>query len=283
MTRTEATRPLSTIALFLRIARDLGLVVFLGIAIWKLTQDEPGTDPSEPTPAPVRVLERATNSLGMVLLRVPAGSFTMGSPVYGRDAQVHEVRIGSDFWMARTEVTQREYREVMGASPSRFTGDELPVEQVSWEEAEEFCRRLGQREKATYRLPTEAEWEYACRAGSRTAFCFGGDDTHLGAYAWYDASSGRKTRPVASRKPNAWGLHDMHGNVWEWCADGYSSNTYGSELVVDPKGPSHAENRVMRGGAWYNRPVFCRSARRDFAPPGHRDDGLGFRVVRMIE
>jgi formylglycine-generating enzyme required for sulfatase activity len=237
MKPAEPTGLLATLALVLRVARDLGLVVLLGIAFWKLAHEDSGNDSTEASPVPAATLDAATNTLGMVLLRVPAGVFQMGSSAYGNDAPVHEVRIAADFWIGRTEVTQREYREVMGASPSRFQGEDLPVEQVTWEEAAEFCRRLGVREKGLHRLPTEAEWEYACRAGSQSAFSFGGDDTHLGGFAWYDASSGQKTRPVGTRKPNPWGIHDMHGNVWEWCGDWYSVEGYGAGPAIDPQGP----------------------------------------------
>ena len=168
-----------------------------------------------------------TNSIGMKLVLIPAGEFLMGSPESDSDAPdeekpQHKVRISKPFYLGVTEVTQEQYERVMGENPSRFKGDpQRPVEKVSWEDAVAFCRKLSEKEGRTYRLPTEAEWEYACRAGSQTKWSFGDDDSALKEYAWYLDNADSTTHPVAQKKPNAWGLYDMHGNVWEWCQDWY--------------------------------------------------------------
>lgn len=266
----------------LRILRDLGIVVVVGLVVWKVATGDNNEGRLDPRPMQVRKVTVMTNTIGMTLARIPAGEFLMGSSSYSDETIVHRVTLGSDFWIGQKEVTQDEYRRVMGTSPSAFQGNPRPVEQVSWEDAAEFCRRLGAQEQRVYRLPTEAEWEYACRAGSRAAFCYGDDDTRLGEFAWYDASAGPRTHPVGSRKPNAWGIYDMHGNVWEWCLDWYAEDFYSAGSLTDPKGLSTGEYRVLRGGCWYNRPVFCRSARRDFNRPDYRDDGIGFRVVLQV-
>jgi len=200
----------------------------------------------------------------------------------------HRVRITRPFWMGVTEVTQAQYEAVMGGNPSFFKGAGSPVEQVSWDDAVEFCRKLtdkcanaqvgaGLKPAPTFRLPTEAEWEYACRAGNRGKWCFGDDEAELGDYAWYSANSGSTTHPVAQKKPNAWGLYDMHGNVWEWCADWYGD--YPTDDANDPQGPSSGSYRVLRGGSWNSNPGNCRSANRNDLVPSFRYYNLGFRVV----
>jgi formylglycine-generating enzyme required for sulfatase activity len=169
----------------------------------------------------------------------------------------------------------------MGTNPSRFKGEsKRPVEQVSWEDAQEFIRKLNAKEGGTkYRLPTEAEWEYAARAGSTTAYSFGDDVTQLGEYAWYDQNAGNTTHPVGQRKPNAWGLYDMHGNVWEWVQDWYGA--YAAATVTDPQGPASGSDHVFRGGGWSISAGPCRAAYRYGAPYGHRLAYLGLRLLRM--
>jgi formylglycine-generating enzyme required for sulfatase activity len=258
----------------LRLLRDLGLVILIALILFKVAtdnSDSDGTNVTGTSAVAPRPVEAMTNSIGMKLRNIPAGAFSMGSR--------SQVMVTVDFWVGQHEVTQAEYRRVVESNPSHFPGDLLPVERVSWDDAAEFCRRLSALENRTYRLPTEAEWEYACRAGSRAAFNFGDDDSQLGEFAWYDASAGNKTHTVGSRKPNPWGLHDLHGNVWEWCADWYQQDHYATGLADNSKDPATGEFRVLRGGCWYNRPVMCRSARRDFNRPDYRDDGVGFRVV----
>jgi formylglycine-generating enzyme required for sulfatase activity len=239
-------------------------------------------------------VKEVTNSVGMKLVLIPKGTFTMGSPVEevgsNNDEQQHQVTVSKDYYLGVTEVTQGQYEKVMGVNPSYFQkrvirksdSSMYPVEQVWWENAVEFCKRLSElpeEKKAgrVYRLPTEAEWEYACRAGSKTAFYFGDDSELIGAYAWHPANSGDQTHPVGEKKPNAWGLYDMHGNVWEWCSDWYGD--YPEGAVTDPVGPEEGSYRVYRGGSWCYELAYCRSASRFWWDPSIRVSGLnGFRV-----
>jgi formylglycine-generating enzyme required for sulfatase activity len=224
------------------------------------------------------------NGVKMKLVRIPAGRFLMGSPKTETGCKEHEgpqhwVRISKPFYLGVTEVTQKQYAAVMRTNPSHFKGAERPVEQVSWEETVQFCRKLSEKTKRKARLPTEAEWEYACRAGSKTRFSFGDSDGDLGAYAWYRANSDRQTHEVGKKKPNAWGLYDMHGDVWEWCVDWYGATYYRSSPGADPQGPGSGNSRVQRGGSWGNDPQLCRSANRHSFAPDNRRLSLGFRVV----
>ncbi|MBL7042694.1 MAG: formylglycine-generating enzyme family protein [Pirellulaceae bacterium] len=222
-----------------------------------------------------------TNSIGMKLVLIAAGEFMMGSPDSDRDADndekpQHKVRITKPFYLGVHEVTQQQYEKVIGENPSEFKGAGNPVETVSWDDAVEFCKKLSAKEGKTYRLPTEAEWEYACRAGTTTAYSFGDDEESLGEYAWYNDNSDVKTHPAGEKKPNPWGLYDMHGNVWEWCQDWYGE--YPAEHVTNPRGPSQATTRVYRGGGWSFPVWYCRSSFRYRIEPTYRDD-LGFRVA----
>jgi len=226
------------------------------------------------------------NSIGMQFVRVPAGEFEMGSPNLesGRDyneGPVHPVRIVKDFYLGATEVTQAQWESVMGNNPSHFKGRDNPVDQVSWNDCQEFLTRLcGMEEvpEGTYRLPTEAEWEYACRAGSKTKFHFGDDASRLGEYAWSRENSNKQTHPVGEKTPNAWGLYDMHGNVWEWCQSLYKRYPYRADDGREDL--SAGGGRVLRGGSWFNAARYCRSANRDHDLPTYRYDYyFGFRVV----
>jgi len=235
----------------------------------------------------------------MKLVLIPAGKFMMGSPDsekghVNNEGPQHEVTISKPFYMGVTEVTQAQYEAIMGANPSTFKGETNPVENVSCNDATEFCKKLSEKTRQAVRLPTEAEWEYACRAGSKTKFCFGDADEGLGDYAWYHANSGGTTHPVGQKKPNAWGLYDMHGNLWEWCSDWYAQN-YADAKAVDPQGPSSGmiasywawvtsvtpTFRVLRDGSWYCGPDGCRSAARGggLSPSG---GDYGFRVVVSV-
>ena len=220
--------------------------------------------------------------LGMEFAWVPAGDFVMGSPSHEEysysDERQHEVRISQGFWMGKYEVTQGEWKAVMGSNPSEFENcGRCPVEQVSWHDVQGFIKKLNARESGKgnrYRLPTEAEWEYAARAGT-----VGARHGELGAIAWYDGISGDRTHPVGEKRANGWGLHDMLGNVWEWTADWYGKE-YPSGLVTDPRGPSTGSGRVHRGGGWTRNAANVRSAYRDYASAGYRGSGIGFRLVR---
>lgn len=217
--------------------------------------------------------------LGLEFVPVPRGDFQMGSSTGGSDEYpVHTVIVAEPFQMSRFQVTGGQWKELMGNNPSHFSFDNhLPVESVSWQDAQQFIKRLNSagRDGYHYRLPTEAEWEYACRAG--TSGEFSGD---LGEVAWYGANSGGKSHAVGLKKPNAWGLYDMHGNVWEWVEDWYSSSYYLRSPSVDPPGPPAGNFRVIRGGAWIIYRDCCRSAHRDGRWPGSRSYYVGFRVVR---
>jgi formylglycine-generating enzyme required for sulfatase activity len=210
------------------------------------------------------------------LCAIAPGAFLMGSV---KEVPVHEVTLTRAFHMGRFPVTQEQWEAVMGANPSAFVGPDRPVEQVSADDCEEFIRRLDATGKGPFRLPTEAEWEYACRAGSSGKFCFGDDESQLGDYAWTSANSGGQTQPVGRKKPNAWGLHDMHGNVWEWCQDWWDD--YRPGPATDPKGPRSGfmGARVFRGGCWRGGADFAASAHRGGRGPRYRASILGLRLV----
>jgi formylglycine-generating enzyme required for sulfatase activity len=236
-------------------------------------------------------VEKSLSKSGIILRLIPAGEFIMGSPKSegGRsDGEVqHAVRISKPFYIGKYEVTQGQWQKVMGNKPSEFkeVGENVPVEQVSWNDCQEFLRKLEELEglpKGSIRLPTEAEWEYACRAGTQTAFCYGDDlDSSManfdGNYGKGSKGIFRKcTMPVGSFKPNAWGLYDMHGNVWEWCQDRYGP--YDTDDAVDPRGANSGSSRVVRGGSWYADAGGCRSALRCIYSPDDADSVNGFRL-----
>jgi formylglycine-generating enzyme required for sulfatase activity/uncharacterized membrane protein YhaH (DUF805 family) len=220
----------------------------------------------------------------------PPGRFTMGSPAseqgrFDREAQV-EVTLSEGFWLGKYEVTQEEWERVMNTNPSAFTGDpSRPVEKVSWHDAVAYCAALTTSERAaghcpatwSYRLPTEAEWEYACRAGTTTRFSFGDDDTLLTNYAWYGSNSDSTTHPVGQKRANPWGLYDMHGNVFEWCQDWYGDYPAGS--ATDPQGPQGGSLRVLRGGSWGDFAGLARCANRGSLDPVLAIIFGGFRAV----
>ncbi len=222
---------------------------------------------------------------GIELVFVPAGEFDMGSPATetGRESQegpVHRVRLSKSFWIGKCEVTQAQWEAVMGNNPSHFKGcPDCPVEQVSWNDCRAFLDKLNAGGSIIrYDLPTEAEWEYACRAGSTGPYALG----KLDYAAWYDGNSGQKTHPVGTKAPNLWGIHDMHGNVWEWCADRFGGNYYATGQPNDPTGPLDGSRRVVRGGSWYVLAVNCRSAIRGGVTPDTTDYATGFRVVVRV-
>ena len=233
------------------------------------------------------------NSIGMKMVLVPPGQFTMGSPLGEQGRADHErpcrVTLSKAFYLSATEVTQKQWMTFTDKNPSFATGDCLPVDTVTWEQAAEFCRKLGAKEGARYRLPTEAEWEYACRAGTTTPFSTGATiSTDQANYDGnYTYGAGRKgvfretSTDAGSFAPNAWGLHDMHGNLWEWCADWYGDYPQGE--TRDPVGPAQGDTRVVRGGCWINFPAVCRSANRGSIPPVSWNFHMGFRVARDVD
>lgn len=227
------------------------------------------------------------NSIGMEFVKIPAGEFMMGSLSGEEDSDdevpVNKVTIQEAFYLGKFEVTQEQWREVIGANPSYFEGDDHPVEQVSWDDAKEFIRKLNEMEGTDkYRLPSEAEWEYACRAGTTTGYSFGDDESELGDYAWYDDNSGDKTHPVGQKKPNHWGLYDMHGNVWEWCQDRYYSDYNGAPSDGSAREDGNSFYRVKRGGCWLSYAGNCRSAARGSDDTDRHIYFLGFRVLRDL-
>jgi len=236
---------------------------------------------------------------GVEMVQLPAGRFTMGDE-NEIDATPHEVFVSS-FYMDAHLVTQEEYQRVMGENPSRWKADRNPVEQVRWSDAVRYCNARSRLDGLQpcydlnawecnfdangYRLPTEAEWEYTCRAGTKTPYFFGNDPSKLKDYAWFDKNSGAKPRPVGQKLPNPWGLYDMYGNVWEWCNDFYKVDYYQESPEENPRGPKTGETKVVRGGAWKFSAESCRSGYRYNEAPGYVDvcfgyDIYGFRCVR---
>jgi formylglycine-generating enzyme required for sulfatase activity len=238
------------------------------------------------------------------LVRIPPGEFLMGSAESTEDTATffnktyvgrplkavffndehprHRVRITQPFYLGKYLVTQEQWEAVMGNNPSDFKGPKNPLEHVSWNECQKFLKRLNDKVGgAKFQLPTEAQWEYACRTGSKTRYCFGDDEKQLGEYAWYNENSGNTTHPVGKKKPNAWGLYDMHGNVWEWCQDWWKDGYYKESPVDDPTGAATGSYRVFRGGSWDNPARDCRSALRVSHLPGLSDVDLGLRVSRV--
>ena len=215
----------------------------------------------------------------------PAGTFTMGSPANetGRndDEGQHSVTLTQGFWLGRYEVTQRQWEDVMGSNPAAFNIDTRnPVETVSWDDVQAFIAALNAANPdVTFRLPTEAEWEYACRANTTARFYWGDDAGYVNSpnFMWFDTNSGDAPRPFGGKMDNPWGLGDTSGNVWEWCSDRYGA--YPMQAVTDPTGVAAGADRVMRGGSWSNFPWFCRAAARASVPPDTRSDQIGLRLA----
>jgi len=235
----------------------------------------PGLDSKGSEPVPKEITIQIGENVSMKLALIPAGKFMMGE-----EKAPHEVTLSKPFYMGVTEVTQAQYQAIMGTNPSHFRGETNPVETVSWNDATEFCKKLSEKTRQVVRLPTEAEWEYACCAGTKTDLWFGYATGSMGDYAWYSANSGDRPHPVGQKKPNAWGLYDMHGNVWEWCADWYGNLP--KKPVTDPQGPASGEYHVMHGGAWLNIPVICRAARQGTGYRDARGYLFGFRVAVSV-
>jgi formylglycine-generating enzyme required for sulfatase activity len=208
---------------------------------------------------------------------------------YDEEKPAHEVTLTQPYYLGKFEVTQEQYQQVTGVDPSHFKGREQPVEEVSWNDAQEFCKKVSEVARSSgsrgdpegrptvIRLPTDAEWEHACRAGTKTTYYTGDREGELDRAAWYDKNSGGTTHPVGKKVPNAWGVHDMHGNVCEWCSDWYED--YEAGAVTDPQGPAQGQYRVLRGGSWGHLAWDCRSSYRGGDDPNNRDGYLGFRVA----
>lgn len=213
------------------------------------------------------------------MVYVSGGTFMMGADdndAYSDEKPVHSVTLSS-FQIGKYEVTQRLWKAVMGTNPSGFKGDNLPVENVSWEDAQEFIRKLNAITGKNYRLPTEAEWEFAARGGNSSyGYKYSGSN-NIDNVAWYYGNSGSKTHPVGTKSPNELGIYDMAGNVWEWCQDRYGIYNSGSQ--TNPHGPSSGSYRLIRGGSWLNDAWYCRVASRNYYPPGYRNNPLGLRLA----
>ncbi len=307
--------------------RHLAIALSLSLFLVACEKKKAAEDeiPKPEVSVPAAKDNRQTNAIGMELVLIRAGSFQMGSgdKEEGREVSespLHPVKITRDFLMGMYPVTQEQYQALMGINPSQFKGEKLPVENVTWEEANAFCQKLSEKEGKTYRLPTEAEWEYACRAGKQTPYYWGTQFNKYSLdYCWTEQNSEKQTHPVGEKKPNAWGLYDMSGNVWQWCADKYQDK-YGpvkeeeeidvdalktevektaeaktvaekteaakkedkkseTKTEMDPVGPEKGTDRVARGGSWFSHPRFCRSAYRNHFTSNYKNAFLGFRVV----
>ncbi len=280
---------------------DIGPGVTNGVnrhIVWDAGRDRPGVQWPQ---ARARVTAAETGQTMTIMLPgevplemvlVPAGVFLMGSPydeqyLAPSEAPQRTVTIGQPFYLGKFEVTQAQWWAIMGTKPSYFTGANRPVEEVSWNDSQAFITALNALGKGVFRLPTEAEWEYACRAGTSTRWFFGDSPDRLGDYAWYASNSnadgtGQKTQIVGLKLPNPFGLYDMTGNVWEWCQDWYHSTYQGAptdgSAWEDPVGTY----RVLRGGAWYDDSSYCRSAFRSYSTPDGRLNSCGLRLVRTF-
>ncbi|MEA2063660.1 MAG: formylglycine-generating enzyme family protein [Gemmatimonadota bacterium] len=242
-------------------------------------------------------------AVGIKMVSIPAGSFRMGGDDYSTLRPVHTVALDA-FRMSATEITQAQFKAVMEYNPSYFTDNEnLPAEKINWFTAVKFCNRLSELagldscyqatdeldyfgnnhmecdySKNGFRLPAEAEWEYAARAGTITNYCTGNSESDLDRAGWYRKNCGHRTHQVAGKEPNAWGLYDMHGNVWEWCNDWYYQN-YDNSAAKNPTGPETGHDHVLRGGSWPDNAGYCRSANRCVMRPSFINFAIGFRVV----
>ena len=284
--------------------RDLSLAFRLALSPSGAESPEAGTDqgtktsaPSEDSP-PAAVIASVSKPIsaaaastlpetigaafGINLKLIPAGTFMMGDADGGSNEQPRRVTLTRPFYLGVHEVTNTQWKQVMASVPFGWKEDASPVVQVSWEDAVEFCRKLSalpEERKAgrVYRLPTEAEWEYACRAGTTTKYSFGNNEKLFGKYGWFAYHWISEAQPVGQLKPNAWGLYDMHGNVSEWCSDWHTYHSDGE--VTNPLGPSLGSHRVHRGGGWNLAARFCRSAARYYLSPSDCDNNLGFRLA----
>jgi sulfatase modifying factor 1 len=283
--------------------KSLAILLLLLIAVGC----DDSTETEQPTEHPVEqptepAKESITKPLDMKFNKIPAGTFMMGSPETeeGRyeDEHQHKVKISKAFYMQTTEVTQGQWKAVMETEPWKGEDDikegaNYPAIYISWDDAVAYCKKLSEKEGKTYRLPTEAEWEYACRAGTKTTWSFGDDEKVLGDYAWYfdnvffdelrRIQLEKYAHQVGLKKPNAFGLYDMHGNVWEWCHDYYEEDYYIQSPKQNPTGPASGSHRVSRGGSWVNSGTYTRSAFRKSVDADARTNQYGFRLVRELD
>ena len=242
----------------------------------------PPVKPANAANLPTNLTINLGNGVTIEFVLIQPGSFMMGSDKWGHEMPIHKVTITKPFYMGKYEVTQEQWQQIMGSNPSKFNGPKNPVEMVSWEDCRNFVVKLKALVSShRFRLPTEAEWEYACRAGSTREYCFGDNASDLRDYAWTLANAGSSSHPVGAKKPNEWGLYDMHGNVWEWCADWYAGG-YTAGALIDPLGASCGTSRALRGGSWGIGAPHLRSARRANYSPGDRYNNCGVRVVGEV-
>lgn len=240
-----------------------------------------------PAPSLPAALTVTVGGMRMEFVLIRSGSFFMGSDEEagdGDEAPRHKVSLTQPFYLGKYEVTQEQWTELMGGNPSRFKGAKRPVETVSWNACQRFLAKFGEKTGLRFALPTEAQWEYACRAGTDTRWSFGAADAPVGDYAWFRENSGGATHPVGEKMPNAWGLYDMSGNVGEWCSDLYAKHTYAAGDVSDPVGPvpGTGGSPVWRGGAWGDGPDYLRCAYRNVNGADGAHHGIGLRCVLLV-
>jgi formylglycine-generating enzyme required for sulfatase activity len=278
------------------------LAIWLVLALSLMVVGCSKTSDSPQAPAAAAAIEKITTPTGIEMVRLPAGEFVMGDDAgEPEERPAHTVRV-SGFYIDTGEVTQKDYEALVGRNPSKFKGPDRPVDSVSWFAAVQYCNARSAKEGLKpsydlralacdfsadgYRLPTQAEWEYACRAGTRSRYSFGDDAAELAAYGWFKENSAKATHPGRGKAPNPWGLYDMCGNVMEWCNDFYAAGYGAAESVaVDPRGPAEGTKRVIRGGSWASDAASCRSSARAAEAPGLADacfgiEVYGFRCVR---
>ena len=281
--------------MFQTLARVALVALVAVVCLAAATAAEPKETGVKPKDPPKELSVDLGKGIKLEMVLIPAGEFKMGSPDSDKDAEKnekpqHRVRITKPFYMGKYLVTQEQWEAVMGNNPSYFKGPKNPVETVSWDDCQKLLEKLNAKvgtKQGKFVLPTEAQWEYACRAGSTTRYYFGDDKSKLGEYAWYEANSdtmffglSKQTHPVGKKKPNAWGLYDMHGNVCEWCLDFYDFDYYANSPVDDPSGPITGKYRMVRGGTWHSGS--CRSADHGCNVPDRTVEVIGVRVALIL-
>ena len=240
-----------------------------------------GQKPTDHEPSQALMLELG-HSVKMEFILISAGSFLMGTDENSGDGDefpAHKVVITKPFYIGKYEVTQEQWQQLMDRNPSHFKGAKLPVETVSWLDCQLFLYQLSKKTSYHATLPTEAQWEYAARAGTTTPWSFGPTETHATDFAWFGENAENKTHSVGTKKANDWGLYDMSGNVWEWCSDRYQKHAYPEGEAVDPQGPTTGDSFIARGGAWGDNTEMLRSTARNCAGPEVANQGIGFRCV----